>query len=426
MERIQFALTNVLWSLIFRMNIKGLFLKIRDKSSYLKVRDMLSLVLLPIVLPYVGYLKITEKNIWLVCERRTEARDNGYVFFRYVADNIHSVNAYYAINKKSNDYKKLHNYGRKILSFGSIRHRAYYMACDALVTSVKNCGPDDLLGFLVRKLHLMDNKIFFIQHGITINNVDHFHYNRTGFRAITCGAYPEYKFVSEHFGYPEDRVIFIGGQCRYDYLHSTDSYLRRYVLIMPTWRKWLKHGDHHLKEVEHTYTFTETRYYKNWAGLIRSDSLVYIAEKNNLQFIFYLHPMMEDYINTFESENSNVIIANKKDYDIQALIRNASMLVTDYSSVFFDFIYMKKPIIFFQFDVDDFRKFHYSQGYFRYDDNPFSNTVYCVKEVNEKLEEAIRQEFSVNDEYLEEHKKYFPLYDAKNSERTFREIYKRL
>lgn len=87
---------------------------------------------------------------------------------------------------------------------------------------------------------------------------------------------------------------------------------------------------------------------------------------------------------------------------------------------------MKKPIIFFQFDVDDFRKFHYSQGYFRYDDNPFSNTVYCIKEVNEKLEDAIQHEFSVNDEYLEEHKKYFPLYDTKNSERTFREIYKRI
>lgn len=408
------------------MNIKKSFLKIRDKLCYLKVRDMLSLVLFPIALPYAGYLKMAERNIWLVCERRMEARDNGYVFFKYIADNIRLINVYYAIDERSNDYNKLYNYGKKILSFGSIRHIAYYMACDALVTSVKNSGPNDLLGFLVRKFHLKKNKIFFIQHGITINNVDHFHYNRTGFRAITCGAYPEYKFVSEHFGYPKDGVIFIGGQCRYDFLHNVDNYLQRYILIMPTWRKWLKHGSPYLKEVEHTYTFTETRYYKNWAGLIRNDYLIYTAKKNNLKFIFYLHPMMESYIDTFRSENSNVIIANKKDYDIQSLIRNASMLVTDYSSVFFDFIYMKKPIIFFQFDIDDFRKFHYSQGYFQYDDNPFSNTVYCIKEVNEKLKDAIQHEFLVNDEYLEEHKKYFPLYDTKNSERTFREIYKRI
>ena len=85
---------------------------------------------------------------------------------------------------------------------------------------------------------------------------------------------------------------------------------------MTTWRKWLKHGSPYLKEVEHTYTFTETRYYKNWAGLIRNDYLIYTAKKNNLKFIFYLHPMMESYIDTFRSENSNVIIANKKDYDI--------------------------------------------------------------------------------------------------------------
>ena len=136
------------------MNIKKSFLKIRDKLCYLKVRDMLSLVLFPIALPYAGYLKMAERNIWLVCERRMEARDNGYVFFKYIADNIRLINVYYAIDERSNDYNKLYNYGKKILSFGSIRHIAYYMACDALVTSVKNSGPNDLLGFLVRKFHL--------------------------------------------------------------------------------------------------------------------------------------------------------------------------------------------------------------------------------------------------------------------------------
>lgn len=406
------------------MNTKNVLIKIREKLSYLKIKDIVSLALLIVAFPYAVYLKIVEKNIWLICERRMEARDNGYVFFKYVVNNIDSIHAYYAIDKKSNDYKKLHKYGGKIISFGSIRHRAYYLACDALISSVKNCGPDDLLGFLVRKLHLMEKKIYFIQHGITKDNSDWLYYKETRFRAFICGAYPEYEFVSKYFGYPNNSVIFAGGMCRYDYLHDMDKQAQKYILIMPTWRKWLKRGNPYLREIEHTHTFTETRYYKNWAGLIHSKDLFYIAEKNNFKFVFYLHPMMRCFIGTFKSENSNVIIANERDYDIQELIRNASMLITDYSSVFFDFIYMKKPIIFFQFDVSDFRKFHYTRGYFRYDDNPFSNAVNCIEDVNAKLEDTIYHEFSVSDEYLEEHKKYFPLYDAKNSERTFEAIYR--
>lgn len=84
---------------------------------------------------------------------------------------------------------------------------------------------------------------------------------------------------------------------------------------------------------------------------------------------------------------------------------------------------MKKPIIFYQFDIDDFRKFHYSEGYFHYDNNSFSNAVYSIGEVAQKLKNEINHDFTVSKEYLSEHKKYFPLYDTKNSERTFSKIY---
>ncbi|MDT9414117.1 CDP-glycerol glycerophosphotransferase family protein [Escherichia coli] len=39
---------------------------------------------------------------------------------------------------------------------------------------------------------------------------------------------------------------------------------------------------------------------------------------------------------------------------IQTAFKDADLLITDYSSVAFDIAYMKKPIIYFQFDSDTF------------------------------------------------------------------------
>lgn len=43
-------------------------------------------------------------------------------------------------------------------------------------------------------------------------------------------------------------------------------------------------------------------------------------------------------------------------YDVQQLLKESLLLITDYSSVFFDMMYMNKPVIFYQFDENQYRK----------------------------------------------------------------------
>ena len=50
--------------------------------------------------------------------------------------------------------------------------------------------------------------------------------------------------------------------------------------------------------------------------------------------------------------------------DLQDLLRRAAFLVTDYSSVAMDFAYMQKPLLYYQFDLDEFRANQYKAGYF--------------------------------------------------------------
>ena len=52
-------------------------------------------------------------------------------------------------------------------------------------------------------------------------------------------------------------------------------------------------------------------------------------------------------------------------------------MITDYSSVFFDFSYMRKPVIFYQFDEKKFRKAQYAEGYFSYKNTIRAITLGC-------------------------------------------------
>ncbi|UKI38154.1 MAG: CDP-glycerol glycerophosphotransferase family protein [Clostridiales bacterium] len=61
----------------------------------------------------------------------------------------------------------------------------------------------------------------------------------------------------------------------------------------------------------------------------------------------YLHYELQKFSHLFKTDLQNVKIADFKNYGVRELLTNSSLLVTDYSSVFFDFAYMRKPIFVF-------------------------------------------------------------------------------
>ena len=95
-------------------------------------------------------------------------------------------------------------------------------------------------------------------------------------------------------------------------------------------------------------------------------------------------------------------------------------MVTDYSSVFFDMIYMKKPIVFYQFDEDEYRKYQYGEGYFDYHNNNFGNSYAESWRVVKELKTILENDCKISPQYLDSHKEIFRFYDRKNSERVFK------
>src|SRR5699024_257343 len=79
-----------------------------------------------------------------------------------------------------------------------------------------------------------------------------------------------------------------------------------------------------------------------------SSKIKKIAEQGT-KVIFCLHPNMQPFIHLFDVP-SYVTSIKQGEVDVQRLIKESKLMITDYSSVAFDFSFLNKPVIYYQFD----------------------------------------------------------------------------
>lgn len=374
--------------------------------------------LLVCFVPAFIYKRLTSP-IWIVSEAPNEARDNGFWFFQYVRKEHLEQQCWYAINKASPDFEKVKTIG-PVVEHGSLKHWFLYLAADKIISSQKAMGPNAAICGALEVYGLLKNHRMFLQHGVIKDDLKWLYYDITKFELFICGAFPEYEYVEKNYGYPNG-VVQYTGLCRFDGLHDYEMNSKQ-ILIMPTWREWIADEDQRLKKMEGSNSFTDTEYYKAWSSFITNSRVKELSEKYGVHFVFFPHREMQKYLEYFPKSNEYISIVGAKDYDVQKLLKESAMMITDYSSVFFDMIYMKKPIVFYQFDYDKFRFGQYKEGYFDYRNNPFGNSHEGQLSVFDAIEEMIINNFNVTEKYLEAHHTYFKHYDANNCYRVYEAI----
>lgn len=352
----------------------------------------------------------------MLCEDPNEARDNGYYFYKYLCENHPDIKAYYAISKNSPDYLKVENLGGKIVEYGSLKHWIIYLCCKYNISSQKGGKPNAALCAFLELNGIVDVYNVFLQHGVIINNLKWLHSDVSKIDLFITSTIPETNYVKNNFGY-DDKVINCTGMPRFDGLHSLKS-SNNSILIMPTWRYWFNLNSK--KEKELNSTFQGSEYHLAWQELLTSTRLAEIVENNNIEVLFYLHRNLQRFSSCFYTNNNHIKILQAEDCDIQNLLKESLMLITDYSSVFFDMVYMKKPVLFYQFDEEHYRRVQYQPGYFNYHSNLFGKCSTSIEQLLDSVDEIIKNNFNVNDGYLEEHLRIFPFYDANNCERIYK------
>ena len=396
-----------------RKSVKYFFYQIKR----VKFKEILQVWKLPVAAVCALLYRRKHKDLWIVCEDKNEARDNGYWFFRYLREEHPEQECVYAICHTSPDFEKINTIGSWV-EFGSLRHWILYLASSKKISSQKAGNPNAAIFYFLEVGGFLKDKRIFLQHGVTINDQKWLYYKVTKMKRFVCGAYPEYMYIKDVFGYPKENIVYTGF-CRFDGLHDGVKAEERTILIMPTWREGIADEDERLLRYEGTTQIEKTNYFVQWTSFLRDSELQRLAKTYHCRFLFFPHRNMQKYMEFFPVSNEYLEIGDAGKYDVQTLLKGASMLVTDYSSVFMDVLYMKKPVIFYQFDYDMFRRGQYQEGYFSYQDNPFAESFWSRREVLAAIEKCIKSGFTVSEGYMEAHRDYFRLYDTNNCQRTY-------
>lgn len=364
--------------------------------------------------PFVKLFCPSLRNVWIISERGNDARDNGYFFYKYMVEKHPEQPIYYVISGDSPDLARVSSVG-KWVKFESFRHYLFYALAKVRISSSLWGGDLPKMSYFkqLRKYIGRRKPFIFLKHGIIKDYLPQHCYGEGYPDLYVCGAKPEYDYVKANFGYPEGVVQYLG-LARFDNLHGRTP--KRQILFMPTFRKWLPKME---KD-----QIIESEYVQRWNEAINDSQLIALLEQNDIDLIFYPHHVMQPYLDAFQTASNRVKIAAFKDYDVQTLLIESALLVTDFSSVFFDFGYMDKPVVYYQFDRERYIKEHYdfTKGYFSYDDHGFGEVVFEEEALIAAIDRVVKNDFVTAPEYQARVDAFFPLKDQHNCERILAKI----
>lgn len=357
------------------------------------------------------------KNIYLVFEKYcVMAQDNGYFFFKYCMEsNVEKTfpgEMYYVIDPHAADWKKLKPYRKNVVKYLSIRHMIYLLASHLLI-STDTKGHAYVWRSMGSEIKAASykKKLVFLQHGVTAFKRGHFERgSNVGCEYFITTSQAEHDIIHNYLGYPEDEVP-ITGFARWDVLHDK-SQGHREILMMPTWRTWLDDAENEI--------FAESDYCKNYMALLNNPKLDEILKEYDVTLNFYLHPKFRKFITEFSVVSDNIRLIPFGEEPLNELMMQCNLLITDFSSVAWDVYYMKKPVLFYHFDIEDASK---TLGFYMDMKNDlFGERAENPDELMDLIVEYIQNGFQMKDKYKEQHRKYFAYVDDNNSERIWKAI----
>lgn len=192
---------------------------------------------------------------------------------------------------------------------------------------------------------------------------------------------------------------------------------------MPTWRAYLVgRMDPRTGRREEKPGFQNSLYYKMYSGLLANKKLFDAAEEMGYSISFLNHPNMSQTMPFSDCDSRLVFLREGTAY--RDIFSKSAMIITDYSSVAFDFAYLRKPVVYFQADHEEFFSgaHTYEKGYFDYECDGFGEVEYSVDAMIERLIEYMQAECQLKEKYRQRIDETFPFADKNNCERVYETI----
>ncbi len=392
-----------------------------DKTSF-RLKELLALFL------YQFQKKKLEKQKSILFYEKYcyGAQDNAYYAFLYAMEHpevMEGKTIYYVIDPKSPDYKAVKRYRSHVIPFMSLKHMLSLLSCKLLVSTDTKAHA-----YCYRKRHsylqgrFKKKPLVFLQHGvISLKDVRVAYAKEPNHPCdlFIVSTRPEKEIIERDYGYLPEEVA-LTGLARWDAIEDK-SKGRNQILFMPTWRNYL---DEISRE-----EFVKSKYYKSLVGVLQDETLGNVLRNHEANLVFYVHSKFRQYMDLFadhmNNENLDVIsVSAFEKKPLNELLMESSMLMTDYSSTSYDMFYMGKPVVFYQFDREDYQKAHGSHIDLKKD--LFGPSGEKKEEIPGILAEILDRNFVLSDKEKREREKLFPKVDRENSKRIWQAMEERI
>lgn len=349
-----------------------------------------------------------KRNIWLVGERSYKAQDTGYHFFKYMREKHPEKEIYYVIEADSPEKGNVDPLGN-VVEFGSKEHIFLSIISKKVISSHH---PDYLYPIRTKqfkkKIHA---KKVFLQHGVmgTKNMIANYGKTTSDFETdlfLVSSKYEKEMIVND-FDYDAQEVV-ITGLSRFDALFQNDVQKKKQIVVIPTWRDWLGTADR----------FYGSEYFERYTSLIHNERFLDLAKENNVEIVLCLHPNMQQFTRFFEHPAINIV--KQGEIDVQQLIKESALMITDYSSVAFDFSFLGKPIIYYQFDRNRF--IGKRPSHLVLDQDLPGDIVQDEDGLIDNVEKYMNNNFQMEEAYKVRSRKFLTYKDTKSNERIYQAI----
>lgn len=338
------------------------------------------------------------RDAWVLMDRMDQAQDNAEHFCRYLLRRRPEINAWFVLNRDSADWDRLEAERFKLVAYGSD-------AWQHLLAEARFVLSSHASAFASNPLPLPGGqrpkwKFIFLQHGVTKDDLSRW-LNPKRLDAVVAATPAEAQAFSGD-GTPyllTDREVLHVGFPRHDALlaraASAPASAPR-LLIMPSWRRSLTEGlSPGLGAQERMQAFVESEYAHQWVGLLRSEALAELSASSGVRLSFLPHPNMKEFMAGLQLP-AHVTVLDWATINIQDVIVQSSALLTDYSSITFDFAFLRKASVYFQFDQDAFYSGAqpFRKGYFDFTRDGFGDVVTSRDELLDSLSALFNSEFT--------------------------------
>lgn len=359
------------------------------------------------------------RRIWAYYDKGYKAGDNAEYAIRYAAEQEDGIEKLFYIDAGCADYNRLREEGYSVMDPKS--GEAILNAMHAEVIYMTHVPPYRKLGIPDRMLKyvkdLLDAKVIRLYHGFPITSDGTYSQLSSDAAAVAVGtSYEKELYMNEDNGYTEAQIIE-SGMPRYDDLVFTET---RQLLIAPSWRPSLAGKSTSTGESLYNEKFRESLYFRHYDALITDPRLLETARKYGYKIKVFMHPKLSAQTCDFTECDVVEALSCTKDIDYVTIMKQSSLMVTDYSSVQYDFAYMRKPVVYFHSqDLPYWRP-----TIFDYEKIGLGEICESVDELVEVLCGYMSNQCRLKDEYRERVEKFYIHSDRESGRRLYEETLK--